>query len=110
MYWRPPASLRSRSPTSDWTTLPSCDAISPKPTPRTAIATANEVSSICGSIVLRSMITATSTKASPALTIARGAQRAERRAPMPAVISIVIETGSIRRPVSNASKPWTTCR
>ena len=51
VYWRPPASLRSSSPTADCTTLPSWETISPMPTPSTAIAIANGVVSISGSIV-----------------------------------------------------------
>ena len=38
VYCRPPASPRSSGPTADWITLPSCEAISPIATPRSARA------------------------------------------------------------------------
>ena len=40
VYWRPPASPRPEASTDDCTTLPSWDAMSPIPTPSTAIDTA----------------------------------------------------------------------
>ena len=51
VFCRPPASLRSSSPTADWTTLPSWETIRPMPTPSTPIATRKAALSSSGSIV-----------------------------------------------------------
>ena len=108
--WSPPTSLRSSSPTLDWTTLPSCEASSPVPTPTRAMAPANCASSMTGSMVASSHTTATARVTRASRTIRRGpTARPSEEASMEAA-SMVIDTGSSRSPVSNASKPCTTCR
>ena len=68
---RPPASPRPDASTDDCTTLPSWEAISPIPTPSTAIDHANAESSSSGSIVARSITVAIVAVARPARTIDR---------------------------------------
>ena len=63
-----------------------------------------------GLIVEISSSVAASRNASPTRTIGRAGQREPRRDAAAAVSSIVTDTGSILRPVWNASKPCTTCR
>lgn len=101
----PPASLRSSSLTVDCTTLPSCEARRPTPTPSRAMAPANWASSMAGSMVA-------SSHTMEAARISR-ASRTTRRGPMirPSddadreVTNMVTDTGSSRSPVSKASNP-----
>ena len=67
----PPASPRPEASTEDCTTLPSWEAMSPMPTPSTAIDQAKPELSSSGSIVARSKTVATMLVASPARTIER---------------------------------------
>jgi hypothetical protein len=74
------------------------------------MATANGTVSMSGLIVDRSSTEAASTSASPTRTSVRAGYRPARREPASAVRNSVTETGSMRRPVSKASNPWTICR
>ena len=91
-------------------TFPSCEASSPAPAPMTARATLKPVSlrvtSSVASITIAPMLTATS----PSRATVRGERRPAIRGPSSAKTSIAKDSGSRRLPVSNASKPSTTCR
>ena len=58
------------------------------------------------SITIAPMLTATS----PSCATVRGERRAAIRGPSSAKTSIATDSGSRRLPVSNASRPTTTCR
>ena len=110
VYCRPPASPRPDASTDDCTTLPSCDAMSPIPTPSKAIETAKPASLSCGSIVATSTSAAPNVSHNPARTIVRIGKRFDSREPNAEAMNIAIETGSILMPVSSASSPSTSCR
>ena len=110
VFCKPPASLRSSSPTADWTTLPSWETTRPMPIPSTPIAARKEPLSSCGSIVDSSITIATRTTSSPTRTSGRGAKRFASAEPAIAARKRPAEAGSIRTPVSSASSPWTICR
>jgi hypothetical protein len=110
VFWRPPASLRSRSSTEDWTTFPSWDTISPMPSPSTPIAIRKAVLSSSASTVSSRSRTATRAIASPTRTSGRAGNRLASAEPASAATKRPTEAGSIRTPVSSASNPWTICR
>ena len=110
VYWRPPASPRPDASTDDWTTRPSCEAISPIPTPRTAIDAAKARSLRSGVIVASSMNPATAVVARPALVMDRTAYRLDKRDPIAAARNMAMDVGSIFTPVWRASRPSTSCR
>ena len=68
---RPPASPRPEASTDDWTTRPSCDAISPIPAPSTPIDAAKARSARSGLIVASSITQAMPDRMSPVLVIER---------------------------------------
>ena len=108
--WSPPPSLVLAGGTEDMITLPSCEASRPAPAPISASATLKPVSfsvtSRVASITIAPMLTATS----PICATVRGERRPAIRGPSSAKTSIASESGSRRLPVSNASRPSTTCR
>ena len=111
VYCSPPASLRPEASTDDCTTLPSCEASRPMPTPRRAIELVNAQPSSSGSIGGdHDQGRHRGASSSPARMMVRTAKRRTSRAPRAEVMNIVTETGSMRMPVSRASSPMTSCR
>ena len=108
--WSPPASLVCVGATADMITFPSWEASRPAPAPMSASATLKPVSlsvtSSVASITSAPMLTATR----PICATVRGERRAAIRGPSSAKTSIATDSGSRRLPVSNASRPSTTCR
>ena len=91
-------------------TFPSCDIRSPAPIPKKTSDTAKAVPFRVTSIVPTRTSAAIVIATRPTWTTARGPNRAATRRPKSAATSIEIDIGNSRFPVSNASKPSTTCR
>ena len=91
-------------------TFPSCDIIRPAPMPKSASESLNPVSLSVTSIVPTITSAAIPIASSPIRTIPRGGRWVTSFGPVSAAASIVIDIGSSRLPVSNASNPSTTCR
>ena len=97
--------LRSDSPTLDCTTLPSCDASRPRPMPSNAIAKPNDTSLRLGWTVASIQMTDRKRITRPTRTTWRLLKYLPRSGPLMEVMSIVMDTGSRRTPVWNASSP-----
>jgi len=108
--WRPPASLVRDGSTDDMMTLPSCEARSPAPVPKTSRPTENPSLLSSTSMVERRMSAPRDRPPSPAWQTRLGERRAAIRGPARAATSIITDMGMRRFPVSNASRPSTIWR
>ena len=106
----PPASFVFDGSTDDMITLPSCDSIRPAPTPKIASAIAKPALVELDVDRAEQQDSRGADGDQPDLGDALGREAAASRGPASAAMNIVTDIGNSRLPVSNASRPSTTCR
>src|SRR5215470_6958823 len=110
VFCNPPTSALCSSGTADTVTLPSCDASAPTPSPASSNGhvTASGPTPISSAAISVTIPTNSATK--PSWTTRRGDAVGKNLGTPTAARSSVIESGSIRTPVSTAESPSATDR